>query len=121
MELVRETFRPEFINRLDEIILFHRLLRDQMDAIVKIQLDILRERLATQNIGVVVEKSALTILADQGYNEVYGARPLKRIIQKLLENPMAQLILGNEIKSGESANISGKQNRLFINDKDVSG
>ena len=121
MELVRETFRPEFINRLDEIILFHRLLRDQMDAIVKIQLDKLRERLATQNIGVVVEKSALTILADQGYNEVYGARPLKRIIQKLLENPMAQLILGNEIKSGESANISGKQNRLFINDKDVSG
>ncbi len=121
MEIVRETFRPEFINRLDEIILFHRLFRDQMDAIVNIQLDNLRERLASQNIGLAVEQSALTMLADLGYNQVYGARPLRRAIQRYLENPMAQLILEDKIRSGDNPKISAKQNRLFINDEDVSG
>ena len=112
MEIVRETFRPEFINRLDEIIIFHHLFRNQMDAIVTIQLDRLRERLALQNIGLVVEQSALTLLADLGYNQVYGARPLKRAIQRYLENPMAQLILEDKIRAGEKAKVSAKQNRL---------
>ena len=92
-----------------------------MDAIVTIQLDRLRERLALQNIGLVVEQSALTLLADLGYNQVYGARPLKRAIQRYLENPMAQLILEDKIRAGEKAKVSAKQNRLFINDEDVSG
>ena len=120
MDIARETFRPEFINRLDEIILFNRLIRDQMDAIVEIQLDRLRERLATQKIGFNVDQSAVKILSDLGYNQVYGARPLKRAIQRYLENPMAHLILEDKIRPGENTKIYAKKDRLFINDEEVS-
>ena len=120
MEIVRETFRPEFLNRLDEIILFHRLFRDQMGTIVNIQLNRVRDRLASRNIGLEVDQPALSWLADLGYDQVYGARPLKRAIQRYVENPMATLILEDKIRDGDIAHVSAGQEKLFINGEEVS-
>ena len=114
-------FRPEFLNRLDEIILFHRLFRDQMDAIVNIQLNRLRDRLASRNIGLEVDQPALSCLAELGYDQVYGARPLKRAIQRYVENPMATLILEDKIRDGDIAHVSAGQEKLLINGEEVRG
>ena len=119
MEVVQENFRPEFLNRLDEIILFHRLFRGHMDAIVEIQLNRLRDRLAFRKIDLEVDKLALTWLADVGYDQVYGARPLKRVIQRNLENRMASLILEDKIRDGDNVQVSAKQEKLLINGEDA--
>ena len=115
MEAVRAAFRPEFLNRLDEIILFHRLFRDHMDAIVDIQLGRLRERLADRKIILAVDPAALTWLADTGYDQVYGARPLKRVIQRSLENTLASLLLEGKINDGETVAVSAGDKGLVIN------
>ena len=115
MEAVRAAFRPEFLNRLDEIVLFHRLFRDHMDAIVDIQLGRLRERLADRKIILAVDPAALTWLADTGYDQVYGARPLKRVIQRNLENTLASLLLEGKINDGETVAVSAGDKGLVIN------
>ena len=115
MEAVRAAFRPEFLNRLDEIILFHRLFRDHMDAIVDIQLGRLRERLADRKIILAVDPAALAWLADTGYDQVYGARPLKRVIQRNLENTLASLLLEGKINDGETVAVSAGDKGLVIN------
>ena len=115
MEVVRAAFRPEFINRLDEIILFHRLFRDHMDGIVDIQLARLIARLEDRNIGLDLDGPARAWLADTGYDQVYGARPLKRVIQRNLENPLAMLLLDGSIGEGETVHISAAGERLTIN------
>ena len=102
MEAVRRAFRPEFLNRLDEIILFHRLSRTNMTDIVSIQLARLKERLQARNIKLEFDSSALEFLANTGYDPMYGARPLKRIIQRELENPLAQKILAGTIEEGKT-------------------
>src|SRR5690606_18772107 len=89
MEIVRSAFRPEFLNRIDEILLFRRLSREHMTGIVKIQLDRLRALLAPRKITIEVDDRALAWLGDVGYDPVYGARPLKRVIQRHLQNPLA--------------------------------
>ena len=93
MTIVRHHFRPEFLNRLDEIILFRRLQRSDMASIVSIQLEHLRKLLADRKIGLELDRSALEWLASEGYDSTYGARPLKRVIQRSLQNPLASLIL----------------------------
>ncbi len=106
MDAVRAHFRPEFLNRLDEIIIFHRLTRENMDGIVKIQLALLEGRLAQHKIALDLDEAALKWLADEGYDPVFGARPLKRVMQRSLQNPLAEMILGGELLDGQTVHVS---------------
>jgi len=115
MRVVRGHFRPEFLNRLDEIILFRRLQRADMASIVQIQLDHLRRLLTDRKIGIELDRSALEWLAAEGYDSTYGARPLKRVIQRSLQNPLAQLILEGAVKEGETVRVSAGAEGLTIN------
>ncbi|PJK27408.1 ATP-dependent chaperone ClpB [Minwuia thermotolerans] len=117
MNVVRGHFRPEFLNRLDEIILFHRLSRAHMSGIVEIQLRHLEKLLADRKIGLELDEAARAWLADAGYDPVYGARPLKRVIQRRLQNPLAEAILSGEIADGETVRVSAGENGLTINEK----
>jgi ATP-dependent Clp protease ATP-binding subunit ClpB len=114
MDAVRRHFRPEFLNRIDEIILFRRLGRQQMDAIVRIQLARVEQRLAERRINLMVEPDALHWLGERGYDPVYGARPLKRVIQKELVDPIAKRLLAGEIKDGEVVAVSAGEGALEI-------
>ncbi|MCM8857172.1 MAG: ATP-dependent chaperone ClpB [Candidatus Thiodiazotropha sp.] len=105
METVRQNFRPEFINRLDEIVVFHPLARDQIRAIAKIQIDYLHERLADHDMGLVITDAALDRLGEAGFDPVYGARPLKRAIRQQLENPLAQDILAGRFGAGDTIEV----------------
>ncbi len=115
MEAVRAHFRPEFLNRLDEIVLFDRLSRENMDGIVDIQLAILGKRLVGRKIELAIDDAAQTWLADQGYDPVYGARPLKRVIQKAVQDPLAELLLSGDVLDGTSVDITADDNGLVIN------
>jgi ATP-dependent Clp protease ATP-binding subunit ClpB len=119
MDVVRASFRPEFLNRVDETLLFHRLTREQMNGIVAIQLDYLRAILESRKIGLELDEAALTWLGDAGYDPAYGARPLKRVIQRHLQNPLAGLILEGKIKDGESVHVSADDAGLVINGEAV--
>jgi ATP-dependent Clp protease ATP-binding subunit ClpB len=115
MEQVRSRFRPEFLNRIDEIILFRRLGRAQMDGVVEIQLRRLEKLLADRKIDLALDDKARAWLANAGYDPVYGARPLKRVIQKAVQDPLAQLILRGEIKDGDPVAVSAGANGLTLN------
>jgi len=117
MDAVRSHFRPEFLNRLDEIVIFDRLTRDQMGGIVDIQMRRLLKRLASRKITLELDEAAHKWLADQGYDPVYGARPLKRVIQKALQDPLAEAILGGEIKDGATVPVSAGAEGLIIGDR----
>jgi ATP-dependent Clp protease ATP-binding subunit ClpB len=114
MRVVRDKFRPEFLNRLDEIILFRRLARTDMARIVDIQLAHLRKLLADRKITLDLDASAVAWLAEAGYDPVYGARPLKRVIQRSLQNSLAQAILEGRIKDGERVAVSAGGDGLVI-------
>jgi ATP-dependent Clp protease ATP-binding subunit ClpB len=115
MEVVRASFRPEFINRIDEILLFHRLSRDDMSEIVEIQLKRLSALLADRKIALDLDKAAREWLADKGYDPVYGARPLRRVIQQELQNPLANLLLAGKIADGDKIHVSAGEGGLLIN------
>ena len=115
MRVVRDHFRPEFLNRLDEIVLFHRLQRSDMAAIVTIQLERLQQLLADRHITLSLDERALTWLGEAGYDPVYGARPLKRVIQRTLQNPLAGQLLDGTIHDGEPVNVSADRDGLVIN------
>ena len=119
MDAVRGHFRPEFLNRLDETVLFRRLQRSDMAAIVDIQLARLRALLADRKMALALDSSAIDWLANEGYDPVYGARPLKRVIQRSLQNPLAGLILEGAIKEGETIDVSVGLDGLVINDRVV--
>ena len=121
MEAVRGKFRPEFLNRLDELILFHRLTRGNMDRIVDIQIARLQNLLADRKITLTLDEKASAWLGDAGYDPVYGARPLKRVIQKKLQDSLAELLLGGEIADGTALEVSSNGETLTINGKPVSG
>jgi ATP-dependent Clp protease ATP-binding subunit ClpB len=114
MAAVRAAFRPEFLNRLDEILLFRRLSRDDMKGIVTIQLERLRKLLADRKITLEVDNAASAWLANAGYDPVYGARPLKRVIQRELQNPLAQQILEGHIPDGSRVHVSAGDQGLVI-------
>ncbi len=116
MEVVNAAFRPEFLNRLDEILLFDRLSREHMRRIVDIQLGHLRDMLAERKITLELDESARGWLANAGYDPVYGARPLKRAIQRNLQNPLASLLLEGRIADGESVKVTSGEGGLAIND-----
>ena len=111
---VRATFRPEFLNRIDDIILFHRLRRDQMTAIVDIQMVRLQKLLADRKITLVLDDKAKTWLANQGFDPAYGARPLKRVIQRSVQDPLAEAILAGEVKDGETVRVTAKGEGLMV-------
>ena len=117
MDAVRAHFRPEFLNRLDEIIIFDRLGRKDMDGIVDIQLARLGKRLAQRKIALQLDGDAKKWLADEGYDPVFGARPLKRVIQRALQDPLAELLLGGEIKDGATVPVSAGPEGLIIGDR----
>jgi ATP-dependent Clp protease ATP-binding subunit ClpB len=114
MEVVRGAFRPEFLNRLDEILIFRRLSRADMRGIVDIQLRRLDKLLADRKITLAVDEKARGWLAEAGYDPVYGARPLKRVIQRSLQNPLAELILGGRISDGETVDVTVGDGGLAI-------
>ena len=112
MDVVRASFRPEFLNRVDETILFHRLHRSEMGAIVDIQMRRLEKLLQERKITLELEPSARDWLSEKGYDPAYGARPLKRVIQREVQDPLAERILLGEIKDEDSVKISAGNDRL---------
>lgn len=115
MDVVRGAFRPEFLNRLDEVLLFHRLTRDQMSGIVEIQLAHLRRLLEDRKIALELDDAATAWLANAGYDPVYGARPLKRVIQRHLQNPLASMLLEGMVVDGDVLQVSAGPDGLLIN------
>jgi ATP-dependent Clp protease ATP-binding subunit ClpB len=112
MEIVRQAFRPEFINRLDEIVVFHPLDEDQIRAIARIQIGYLKDRLADRDMQLDVSDAALDLLGEAGFDPVYGARPLKRAIRAQLENPLAQEILAGHFKPGDTVQVDVQDGQL---------
>ncbi|WP_119422467.1 ATP-dependent chaperone ClpB [Desertibaculum subflavum] len=117
MEVVRHAFRPEFLNRLDEVILFHRLDRAHMDGIVEIQLKRLEQLLADRKVSIALDAQARAWLANAGYDPVYGARPLKRVIQRSLQNPLAQKLLAGDIQEGGTVQVTVEGGELTFQGK----
>lgn len=117
MDAVRAHFRPEFLNRLDETIIFDRLARDDMDGIVDIQLARLAKRLAGRKITLEMDEGAREWLANEGYDPVFGARPLKRVIQRAVQDPLAEMILGGEIMDGAVVPVSAGSDGLIIGER----
>ncbi len=117
MEAVRAHFRPEFLNRLDDVIVFDRLSRKDMDGIVAIQLKRLEKRLAERKIVLELDDGARKWLADEGYDPVYGARPLKRVMQQALQNQLAEAILAGEIHDGSTVSVTAGSEGLIVGDR----
>src|SRR6187397_34071 len=117
MAVVRAAFRPEFLNRVDEIILFHRLKKAEMGRIVDIQMGRLQKLLDDRKITIKLDAGARDWLAEKGWDPAYGARPLKRVIQKSVQDPLAEMILAGKIKDGQKINVSGDKLGLMFNGK----
>jgi len=117
MDAVRAHFRPEFLNRLDETIIFDRLNREDMDQIVTIQLSLLAKRLVGRKITLDMDQAAHKWLADEGYDPVFGARPLKRVIQQALQNPLAEMLLAGDVLDGDTVTVSAGPDGLMIGDR----
>jgi ATP-dependent Clp protease ATP-binding subunit ClpB len=120
MQAVRSHFRPEFLNRLDEIILFHRLTRANMKKVVDIQIARLDKLLADRKIEIALDDKARLWLGNAGYDPVYGARPLKRVIQRRLQDPLAQLLLEGRITDGATVTVSASATGLTINGQEFA-
>jgi ATP-dependent Clp protease ATP-binding subunit ClpB len=114
MEAVRAAFRPEFLNRLDEMVLFNRLGRERIREIAEIQIASLQDRLGERNITLQISDSAYDFISDAGYDAIYGARPLKRVIQRSLENPLATQLLSGTIKDGSMVRVAFIDGKLVI-------
>ena len=116
MAAVQSHFKPEFLNRLDETIIFNRLSKEHMSRIVDIQLDMLRDRVSSLNLKIKLEPGATDWIAEEGYDPVYGARPLKRVIQNSLQNPIAELILAGKLSDGDVIEVTGGPDGLVVGD-----
>lgn len=116
LDAVHDHFRPEFLNRLDETVIFDRLAREDMDGIVDIQLNLLLKRLAARNIGLSLDVEARHWLANEGYDPVFGARPLKRVIQNALQNVLAEMLLAGDVRDGDTIEVTAGADGLIIGD-----
>ncbi|WP_138936054.1 ATP-dependent chaperone ClpB [Roseovarius arcticus] len=116
-EAVRAHFRPEFLNRLDEIVIFDRLSRDNMTGIVDVQLERLKKRLASRKITLDLDAEAKKWLADEGYDPVFGARPLKRVLQRAIQDPLAEMLLSGDVMDGAVVTVSVGPDGLIIGDR----
>jgi ATP-dependent Clp protease ATP-binding subunit ClpB len=117
MDAVRAHFRPEFLNRLDETIIFDRLAREDMGGIVEIQLGLLKKRLAARNIALEMDDGAMRWLADEGYDPVFGARPLKRVIQRALQDQLAEMLLAGDVAEGDAVTVTAGSDGLIVGDR----
>jgi ATP-dependent Clp protease ATP-binding subunit ClpB len=117
MDAVRAHFRPEFLNRLDETVIFDRLARTDMDGIVTIQMSRLLKRLASRKINLALDDGAREWLADEGYDPVFGARPLKRVIQRALQDPLAEMLLSGDVKDGDTVPVSAGADGLLVGNR----
>jgi ATP-dependent Clp protease ATP-binding subunit ClpC len=117
MNEVRKTFRPEFLNRLDDIIVFHELTREQLNTIVEIMIKDLKRRLSERKMGLELTKAAKTWLADAGYDPTYGARPLRRALERYVENPLSSKILAGEFKEGDTVMVAVVDDELAFSAK----
>ena len=115
MEVVSKYFRPEFINRIDETVVFHTLKKEQIHSIANIQIENLRKRLKAHDLKLELSENALNFLSEKGYDPVYGARPLKRVIQQNLENPLAEKILSGKYQKNAIIHIDFSDDRLTFN------
>jgi ATP-dependent Clp protease ATP-binding subunit ClpB len=119
LEVLREHFKPEFLNRVDDIVIFHQLTREQIGDIIEIQLERLHRMLAERDMHLVLDDTARALLAQEGYDPLYGARPLKRAIQTLIQNPLATKLLRGEIQPGQTIHVSADGDHLqFVTDGD---
>jgi len=114
MNAVRAHFRPEFLNRIDEVIVFDRLTPEDLRRIVEIQLESLHQRLVERRIELVVSEEAMDLLAEKGFDPVYGARPLKRTIQRELADPLALRLLSGEFGEGDTVKVTGEDGGIRI-------
>jgi ATP-dependent Clp protease ATP-binding subunit ClpB len=114
MQIVGQHFRPEFVNRIDDIVVFHPLGREQLHRITEIQVRYLRDRLAARDLGLVLTPAALDKLAEAGFDPVYGARPLKRAIQNQVENALAQEILAGKFEAGDIILVDVKDGAIVF-------
>jgi ATP-dependent Clp protease ATP-binding subunit ClpB len=117
---MRDVFRPEFLNRIDEIVEFHALSREQLAEIVELQLRLLRGRLAARGIGLELTDEAKEALAEEGWDPAYGARPLKRAIQRLVENPLALRLLEGEFREGDTVRVDARDGELVFEQAPVA-
>ncbi|MDQ4095490.1 MAG: hypothetical protein M3174_04695 [Actinomycetota bacterium] len=117
MATVRDSFKPEFLNRLDEIIVFHRLTRDELAKIVDVQLEHVAERLAERKIGLLVSDEARAYLATKGYDAAYGARSLKRLIQREIENELALRLLDGTFRDGDTIRVTASGDGLSFDNE----
>jgi ATP-dependent Clp protease ATP-binding subunit ClpB len=111
-EALREHFRPEFLNRIDEVVIYHSLGQNQIAGIVQVQLDLVAQRLKSKKIGISFSKEAVDFLARKGYDPIYGARPLKRVIQTELLNPLSKQIISGNVKAGDTVEVKADANHL---------
>jgi ATP-dependent Clp protease ATP-binding subunit ClpC len=117
LDEVKKVFNPEFLNRVDEIIVFRPLNREHIEKIVELLLDQVRERLAEQQMSMTVTPGAIGLLIDKGFDPDLGARPLRRAIQKMIEDPLAELVLRGKVKSGSEIRISKKGTEITIEER----
>lgn len=120
LEIVAHQFRPEFINRIDDLVVFHALEQKQIRAIADIQIRRVSERLAEQDLQIQVSESAQDLLAEAGFDPVYGARPLKRAIQVQLETPLAKAILGGDFNPGSVISVDCHDDKLVFRQENVN-
>jgi len=113
-QVLQEHFKPEFLNRIDDIVIFHRLSREQISQIIDVQLERLRQMLHERNIGIVLDDSAKDLLSREGYDPNFGARPLKRAIQTLIQNPLAMKLLRGEIQPGQTVTVSARNDEMVF-------
>ena len=113
-EQMREHFRPEFLNRIDEIVVFEPLSKEQLAEIAELQLGRLRERLAERKLSLELTDAAKEVLAEAGWDPAYGARPLKRALQRLVENPLAQRLLAGEFAEGDTIRVDAQNGELVF-------
>ncbi|MEO7658456.1 MAG: AAA family ATPase, partial [Pyrinomonadaceae bacterium] len=121
LQVLRDHFKPEFLNRIDDIVVFGQLSRDQIATIIDVQLEKLRENLDERGIAIELDDSARELIIEKGYDPIYGARPLRRAIQSLIQNPLAVSLLKGEITSGHIVRVSASEGEMkFISDEDES-
>ena len=114
MDALRGQFRPEFLNRIDEIVIFHGLVEKQLEAIVELETKALAKRLAERKINLELTAAAKALIAKEGYDPVYGARPIRRTIQKLILDPLAQKVLSGEFKEGDTVFVDAQNGKVVF-------
>ncbi len=112
LDILRDHFKPEFLNRIDDIVVFKQLAKENIAQIIDVQLEKLRKNLADRGISIVLDESAKELLVKEGYDPTFGARPLKRAIQSLIQNPLAVKLLNGEIAGGQTIHISAENDAL---------